>query len=224
MELLTLNHIKKTYGRKKKTIALQDFQLTLEQGEMIAVMGKSGSGKSTMLQLLAGIDVPDEGQYRFQGQDMRQMKGDRLTRFRRDHIGVIMQHFALIPNDTVFGNIELPLRLQKVPKKQRREMVEEIAKEVGISKHLEKYPNELSGGEAQRTAIARAVVHQPQLILADEPTGALDEANSQSIMEVFHRLHDKGNTCLIVTHDPKVAMECERIVYIRDGKNQAKPQ
>lgn len=220
MELIKLKNLTKTYGTKKKITALNGFDLTVRKGEMLAIMGRSGSGKSTVLNLIAGIDQLGGGSYFFEDTDMSKVSGDKLTRFRRDQIGVVFQHFALIDDYTVYQNIALPLKLSKTPKAEADQKIKKIAAELEITPLLQKYPKELSGGEAQRTAIARAVVTEPKLILADEPTGALDEETGKKIMQVFHKLHEKGNTLVIVTHDPAVAASCERTVRIKDGKNE----
>ncbi len=220
MELIKLKNLTKTYGSKKNIIALDGFDLTVRKGEMLAIMGRSGSGKSTVLNLIAGIDQLGGGSYFFEDTDMSKVSGDKLTRFRRDQIGVVFQHFALIDDYTVYQNIALPLKLSKTPKAEADQKIKKIAAELEITPLLQKYPKELSGGEAQRTAIARAVVTEPKLILADEPTGALDEETGKKIMQVFHKLHEKGNTLVIVTHDPAVAASCERTVRIKDGKNE----
>jgi putative ABC transport system ATP-binding protein len=186
---------------------------------MLALMGKSGSGKSTVLNIISGIDGLQKGSYRFKNQEMAKVRGDKMTVFRRDNIGFVLQHFALIEDATIYDNIALPLRLCRKPKSEIKERVRKLAVELGIEKQLNKYPKELSGGEAQRTAIARAIINQPKLILADEPTGALDEENSRKIMEIFQKLNAQGNTFIIVTHDPNVGVMCKRTVYIKDGKN-----
>lgn len=222
MELLTLKNISKSYGKKKKVKALQGFDLSLQKGEMVAIMGRSGSGKSTVLNILSGIDALETGDYFFQEKDMRKVTGDKMTIFRRDHLGFVLQHFALIPNYTIYDNIAFSLRLRHEPKKRIKEKVIAIAKQLEIEKHLSKYPHALSGGEAQRVAIARAVVHNPEVILADEPTGALDEETGKKIMDIFKQLHNQGNTLVIVTHDPNVAAMCQRTVRIKDGKNIGK--
>lgn len=222
MELINLKKIEKNYGTKKKITAVRSFDLAIQQGEMLAIMGRSGSGKSTVLNVIAGIDKPSGGTYLFEGKNMLKITGDRMTRFRRDHIGVVFQHFALIDDYTVYNNIAIPLKLRRISKAETDRRVREISEELGISTLLSKYPKELSGGEAQRTAIARAVIAKPKLILADEPTGALDEENGSKIMQVFQKLHDQGNTIVIVTHDPDIAAMCERTVWIKDGKNQTK--
>ena len=219
MEVLKLENISKTYGNKIKTKALKDFNLTVQRGEMVAIVGKSGSGKSTVLNIISGIDQLEQGKYIFNQMDISKLMGDNITIFRRDNIGFVLQHFALIEDYTVFKNIALPLLLKKVSKKEIDIMVKEIVEELEIDKLLHKYPNELSGGEAQRVAIARAIINKPKLILADEPTGALDEATGNKIMQVFKKLHKQGNTIIIVTHDANIASKCERIIEIKDGVN-----
>lgn len=219
MELISLKNVSKGYGEKKKVLALQGFDFSVQQGEMVAVMGKSGSGKSTVLNILSGIDSLEKGEYFFRERDMRSLTGDKMTIFRRDHIGFVLQHFALIPSYTIYDNIAFSLRLRHEPKQMVAEKVKTIAKQLEIAKHLSRYPRELSGGEAQRAAIARAVVHNPELILADEPTGALDEETGIKIMEIFKQLNKQGKTLIIVTHDSNIAQMCGRMVRIKDGKN-----
>lgn len=219
MELITLKNISKSYGYRKKVKALQGFDFSLSKGEMVAIMGKSGSGKSTVLNVLSGIDILDDGEYFFQGKDMKLVTNDEMTLFRREHIGFVLQHFALIPDYTIYDNIAFSLLLQHESKQKVRERVFAIARELEIEESLFKYPDEVSGGEAQRAAIARAIIHNPQLILADEPTGALDEETGIRIMNILKKLHEKGHTIVIVTHDSNVAAMCERTVWIKDGKN-----
>lgn len=219
MDLITLKNISKTYGSKGTITALEDFNCTIRQGEFVAIMGKSGSGKSTVLNIISGIDAMQKGGYQFDGQDMSKIHGDQLTCFRRDNIGFVLQHFALIPDYTVYDNIALSLRLKRENEKKIRQKITAIVEELDIASTIDKYPNELSGGEAQRVAIARAIIHKPKLILADEPTGALDEDSGRKIMSIFKQLHSNGNTIIMVTHDPEIAKMCERIIYIKDGKN-----
>ncbi len=219
MNLITLKNISKTYGSKGTITALEKFNCTIRQGEFVAIMGKSGSGKSTVLNIISGIDAMQSGEYQFDGQDMSKIRGDQMTGFRRDNIGFVLQHFALIPDYTVYDNIALSLRLKRENEKNIREKVTAIVEELDITSTINKYPNELSGGEAQRVAIARAIIHKPKLILADEPTGALDEESGKKIMGIFKQLHSNGNTIIMVTHDREIAKMCERIIYIKDGKN-----
>jgi putative ABC transport system ATP-binding protein len=217
MALLELERITKQYGQT--VTALKGFNLTVDEGEMLALMGKSGSGKSTVLNIISGIDRLQKGNYKFGNQDMSKVKGDGMTVFRRDNIGFVLQHFALIQDATIYDNIALPLRLARKPKAEIKERVKKMAAELDIEKQLKKYPKELSGGEAQRAAIARAIINTPKLILADEPTGALDEENSRKIMEIFQKLNKQGNTFIIVTHDPNAGAMCKRTVKIKDGQN-----
>lgn len=217
MSLLSLENITKSYD--KNTVVLNKFNLSVDSGEMVAIMGKSGSGKSTVLNIISGIESADDGRYIFKENDMSKISGDKMTVFRRENIGFVLQHFALIENNTIFKNIALPLYLKHESKKVIRDKVVALAKELEIENKLEKIPKQLSGGEAQRVAIARAIINQPSLILADEPTGALDENTGLKIMQIFRKLHQKGHTFIIVTHDPGIAEMCDRIIKIKDGKN-----
>ena len=215
-EIIKLKDVSKAYSNK--VLALNQFNLSVGENELVAIMGKSGSGKSTVLNLIAGIDTVDSGMYLFQNKDMRQLSKDEFAKFRRKNLGFILQHYALMHGETVYDNIALPLRLEKVNKSERMERVHEVSKLLCIEDQLQKYPSALSGGEAQRVAIARAIIHHPKLILADEPTGALDEDNSRRIMDIFLKLKELGNTIIMVTHDHDVARVCDRIVTIKDGK------
>ena len=217
MSLLSLENITKSYD--KKSIVLNEFNLSVNTGEMVAIMGKSGSGKSTVLNIISGIESADSGRYIFKGNDMSKVSGDKMTVFRRENIGFVLQHFALIENNSVFKNIALPLYLKHESKNVIKGKVLELAKDLGIENKLDKKPKQLSGGEAQRVAIARAIINQPSLILADEPTGALDENTGLKIMQIFRKLHQKGHTFIIVTHDSSVAEMCDRTIKIKDGKN-----
>lgn len=217
MSLLSLENITKSYD--KKSIVLNEFNLSVNTGDMVAIMGKSGSGKSTVLNIISGIESADSGRYIFKGNDMSKVSGDKMTVFRRENIGFVLQHFALIENNSVFKNIALPLYLKHESKNVIKGKVLELAKDLEIENKLDKKPKQLSGGEAQRVAIARAIINQPSLILADEPTGALDENTGLKIMQIFRKLHQKGHTFIIVTHDSSVAEMCDRTIKIKDGKN-----
>lgn len=180
MELLSLKNISKYYGKKQQIKALDGFSAIVQEKEMLALMGKSGSGKSTILNIISGIDLTDSGNYVFEKEDITRKKGDAMTLFRRKNIGIVMQHFALVEDMDCFENIALPLRLEKVNKREIYNRVGEVANKLGIADKLKKLPRELSGGEAQRVAIARAIINKPKLILADEPTGAVEIVQQKS--------------------------------------------
>lgn len=217
--MLKLTGIKKSFGKKDaKVEALKGVDIEISEGEMVAIMGKSGSGKSTLLNICGALMKPDQGTYEFRGKALDMEKQSVLTKLRRDHIGFVVQYFALMEDSNVFENVALPLRYQKRTRKVIREEVRETLKILEIAEKERAFPEELSGGQQQRVAIARAIVKDPELILADEPTGALDEATEESVMEVFDRIHQMGKTLIIVTHDEKVAKRCDRTIYLRDGR------
>lgn len=217
-KIIELKDIYKTFGKKEAAVkALKGINLTIRQGEMTAIMGKSGSGKSTLLNIMGGIMSPDAGEYRYNGEPLDTRSQKVLTGFRRKEIGFVVQYFALVEDLNVFQNVALPLKYQGYAKKKIKEMVMSALKELGIEDKAKSYPTELSGGQQQRVAIARAIVKQPKVILADEPTGALDEATGDSVQEIFRELNKKGKTIVIVTHDEKVAKRCERIIHVKDG-------
>lgn len=217
--MLKLTGIQKTFGKKDARVeALRGVDMEIHRGEMVAIMGKSGSGKSTLLNICGALMKPDQGEYRFDGKLLDLDKQKILTKMRKDHIGFVVQYFALIEDMNVFENVALPLRYQKLHRREIRSRVTETLKLLEIEDKIKSYPDELSGGQQQRVAIARAIVKNPQLLLADEPTGALDEATGESVMEVFEQIHRMGKTLIIVTHDEKVADQCDRIIYLRDGR------
>lgn len=217
--MLKLTGIYKAFGKKDARVeALRGVDMEIHRGEMVAIMGKSGSGKSTLLNICGALMRPDQGEYRFDGKVLELDKQKVLTKMRKDHIGFVVQYFALIEDMNVFENVALPLRYQKLPRREIRSRVTEALKLLEIEDKIKAYPDELSGGQQQRVAIARAIVKNPQLFLADEPTGALDEATEESVMEVFEQIHQMGKTLIIVTHDEKVADRCDRIIYLRDGR------
>lgn len=219
MAYLELRDIEKAYGGKKNRCpVLQGLTLSIEQGEMTAVMGKSGCGKSTMLNIMGGLDWADSGEYEVAGKAIGKLKGEALARFRRKHIGFVVQNFALIDDMTVSQNIELPLRYRGISPNRRRETVARLLEELEIEGKGQELTRDLSGGERQRVAIARAIACEPDILLADEPTGALDEKTGGEILKILHGLNQKGKTILIVTHEPSVARECGRILYMKDGK------
>lgn len=218
--MIQIENVVKTFGKGKKEAvveALRGISLSIQEGEMVAVMGKSGSGKSTLLNILGGMMSADSGTYLYDGKEVNFKSQKELVRFRRNEIGFILQYFALVDDLNVFRNVALPLKYQGYSRKKVKKMVMEALTDLGIEDKAKAYPAELSGGQQQRVAIARAVVKSPRVILADEPTGALDEATGEEVQKIFRRLNEKGKTVIIVTHDAKVAQKCDRIIHVKDG-------
>ena len=217
--IISLKGICKTYGKGDGLVtALNPINLDIQKGEMVAIMGKSGSGKSTLLNLLAGLDIPDSGEYIYNGKEINTKNQNKMAKFRRNDVGFVVQHFALIDEYSVQQNIALPLRYGKLKGVSTKKRVKEIAERLEISEKLKKYPSQLSGGQAQRVAIARAIAHKPSLLLADEPTGALDEETGKSIMNLFKEINKEGTTVIVVTHDANVASFCQRVIRLHDGE------
>lgn len=218
--MIRLEHVTKTYNKKKANAftALKDVSLTIKDGEMVAIMGKSGAGKSTLLHILACVDTYDEGEYYLGQQRIRNLSETKLAQIRNESIGLVMQDYALIEDYTVLENVMLPLNLAKKKRKDRRHVAMEALERVGMQDMAKKRVAELSGGQKQRTAIARALVNEPEVLLADEPTGALDSGNAEAVMELFRKINEEGTTVVIVTHDGDMAQYCDRIVEIWDGE------
>lgn len=218
--MIQLIDICKTYGKKQNQInALQEISMEIGQGEFLAVMGPSGSGKTTLLNLLGGLERPSGGTYLYQDREVHRMNVMQLNAFRRDQIGFVFQEYNLLDDSTVFENVELPLRMRNIKKKARRDKIQELLELFGIAQCSRKYPSELSGGEQQRCAIARAVAADCQLLLADEPTGSLDSGNGIQVMEILAGLNrERGTTIVMVTHDRGIAEYAGRIIFIRDGR------
>lgn len=218
--MLRLNNVSKQHGHDGiVTFAIKNISLTIQQGEMIAFMGPSGSGKSTLLNILGCLDSLSEGEYFFDSMLISSKTNKELAELRNSQIGFVFQNFALLQEYTVLENVEIPLLYRKsISEKQRKQRVTKVLQSVGLDSHVNKKPSQLSGGQQQRVAIARALVGEPSVIMADEPTGALDQKTGQEIMNVFKEIHKNGKTILIVTHDPKIASYCQRIIFIQDGE------
>lgn len=217
--MISIQNITKIYNRNSSDLpALQNVSLEILDGEMVAIMGASGSGKTTLLNIIGCMDGWNEGSYLFNGTDVGKLKNAGLDRFRRQNFGFIFQQFALLKDYTVRENVELPLRAVHMPKKKRLEIVTDMLEKVGMEQYADKIPAKLSGGQQQRCAIARALVTEASVILADEPTGALDSATGQEIIDLLIQLNRSGKTVIIVTHDEKVAAQASRVIYLKDGK------
>ncbi|MHC2834891.1 ABC transporter ATP-binding protein [Bacillus sp. F9_6S_D1_P_5] len=213
--MIRLENVAKCFGHSNFS-ALKDINLTIEQGEMIAIMGPSGSGKSTLLNIIGLIDSPSTGKYFLDGMDTSTLKAN-YHKYRNTEVGFVFQNFSLLDDYTVVENVMLPLVYRRISHKKRMQISKEMLKMVGIERHINKYPYELSGGEQQRTAIARALAQDTKIILADEPTGALDQENGKKIMSILKEIHKQGKTVLVVTHDQKVAACCQRTIRMLDG-------
>jgi len=197
--------------------ALRGINLQIARNEFVAIMGPSGSGKSTLMNILGCLDTPSSGTYRFNQSDITNLNDDELSDIRNKHIGFIFQSFNLLPRLTAVENVELPLVYAGIDKETRQDMSRKALEKVGLADRMKHRPTELSGGQRQRVAIARALVNTPGIILADEPTGALDTNSSLEIMDIFRQLHAEGNTILVITHEHDIAACCKRIILIRDG-------
>lgn len=217
--MIKLIHVKKDYTEGGViTNALKDINLEVKDGEFVAIMGASGSGKSTLLHILGGMDKLTSGEYYYNDEAVHDMSMGRLNIFRRDHVSFVFQNAALMKYYTVAENIEMPLLSMNIGKKERKKIIEDKMEAVGIAHLAKKLPIHISGGEQTRTAIARALAGDNELLLADEPTGALDQTTGKEIMEVFKKVHEMGKTIILITHDPNVAAYADRIIRIEDGK------
>ncbi len=218
--MIELKNITKTYsvGKDGEFRALDEVSLIIEKGDFVAIQGASGSGKSTLLNIIGLLDDYSQGQYLLAGQDVSGLKDGKRATLRNQHIGFVLQDFALLNSQTVYYNVMLPLLLGNTPYGQIKQKVMKALKAVGVEGQAKKKANQLSGGQRQRVAIARAMVTEPQVILADEPTGQLDSKTGQAIMEIFRELNDRGITIVMVTHDDKVAGYARRRILLSDGK------
>ncbi|WP_350343415.1 ABC transporter ATP-binding protein [Proteinivorax tanatarense] len=218
MDIIKLNNISKVYGKNNAKVgALKNISLNIKQGELISVVGKSGCGKSTLLNIIGGLDIASSGEYTFKDKKVSNLKTNELAKFRSENIGFIVQHFALINDMTVFENVALPLKYNKKSSKEIKRTVMEILEEMEILEKASSYPTQISGGQCQRVAISRALACKPSVILADEPTGAVDEQTGLQILETFKRLNKQGITVIIATHDKEIANSCNRVIEMKDG-------
>jgi putative ABC transport system ATP-binding protein len=219
MALIETVDLWKTYVMGTEEIhALRGVSIQIERGEYVAIMGPSGSGKSTLMNLIGCLDTPSKGSYLLNGKQVSQMNDNELARIRNEEIGFVFQTFNLLPRATALHNVELPLVYAGVPAKDRDERAKGALQKVELGERMTHRPNELSGGQRQRVAIARALVNNPSILLADEPTGNLDSKTGVEIMALFAKLHESGNTIVLVTHEPDVAAYARRSIHIRDGQ------
>lgn len=217
--MITLENVTKIYkGDLFETVALQNVSLKIDQGEMIAIMGESGSGKTTLLNILGGMDALTSGEYYLHDFAVHNCKPSDLDVVRKKYISFIFQHFALMEEYDVYENIEAPLIARNIKKSERKKRIKEVVVKLGIEDLIDKFPCQISGGQKQRVAFARAIVTDCPIILADEPTGALDEENTENIIKLFENLHREGKTIILITHDSRVASHAQKIIEIKDGR------
>ena len=216
MPLIELQNINKSFGSKdKQTMVLKDLNFHVDEGEMVAITGKSGAGKTTLLNIIAAIDYPDSGKYIYDGEEVSFRNTSQGIKFRKNKMGLVVQHFALINDYKVYENVEMGLWESGIKGSRRKEKVMEVLESLGIADLKDKYPNVLSGGEKQRVALGRAIINEPKLLLADEPTGSLDSDTERDILSILKNLNNKGITIVMVTHDEDVANICNRIVVLK---------
>ena len=217
--ILQLKSVYKNYSRGKTEVpVLKDICLEVEKGEYLAIMGPSGSGKTTLMNLIGCLDVPTSGEYILDDKKINELDDNALADIRNQYIGFVVQNFYLLPKMTALDNVALPLLYAGVPQKERRERAAEALKSVGLEERVNFFPNQLSGGQCQRVAIARAMVTNPSMLLADEPTGALDTTSGNQIMEIFRQLSDRGMTIIMITHEPSIAACADKTYHILDGQ------
>jgi putative ABC transport system ATP-binding protein len=218
VEIIKLKNINKVYNSKNNQVnALKDINLTIDKGELIAIVGPSGSGKSTLLNIIGTLDTVTDGEYLLRDEQVEKLNNYQLSKLRNKTFGFVVQHFALINDYTVSENIEIPLEYGRVKHSERKILINKVVEKLSLTDKINKNVKELSGGQCQRVAIARAIVNDPEIILADEPTGALDQKTGQDVMNIFKNLNEEGKTVIIVTHDLRIANECNRIIKIEDG-------
>ena len=217
--LIVFDHLCKFYQMGEETVrAADEISFTIEKGEFVAIVGKSGSGKSTCMNIIGCLDVPTSGKYYLQGEDVGQLSKNALAETRNKMLGFIFQQYNLLPKLSVLENVEVPLMYAGVPKPERRQRAEAALEKVGLKEKMKNRPNQLSGGQQQRVSIARALAGNPQVILADEPTGALDSRTSREVLGMLQQLHQEGRTVVLITHDNSIAITAPRIIRLEDGE------
>lgn len=219
MKLIRMKSIERFYGKgENKVNALRGLDLSINSGELVAIVGPSGSGKTTLLNILGCLDLPNKGECFIDNVDVCRLSQKELANIRNSKFGFVVQNFALLDDYTVYENIKIPLDYGSVKLKDKKQKINTVLKKLNIGDKINKYPTELSGGQCQRVAIARALVNNPDIILADEPTGALDKEMGQQVIDIFKEINKSNKTIIIVTHDLNIASQCDRIITIEDGK------
>jgi len=217
-KIIQIEQLTKIYHLGKvKVEALRGVSFEINTGDFVSIMGPSGSGKSTLMHIIGCLDYPTGGKYFLSGQDVNKLNDDQLALFRNQKIGFVFQEFNLLPKATILRNVELPLTYNSTNSRNKKRLAVQALEEVGLGDRLKHRPNEISGGQKQRVAIARALVNHPSIILADEPTGNLDSKTGQDIMNIIKKLHDDGNTIILVTHESEIAQYSQRVIHLKDG-------
>ncbi len=217
-KLIEMEDVKKSYDLGETEVhALRGVVLTISKGEFLSIVGPSGSGKSTLMHIIGCLDIPSSGSYRLDGKDVGELNDNELADIRKELVGFVFQDFYLLPDVSAWYNVSLPMIYNRVPPKERKERAIMLLNDVGLSDRINHLPNQLSGGERQRVTVARALSNNPQIILADEPTGNLDSKTGEEIMEIFHKLHKGGRTVILVTHEHYVAEKAIRKIHLKDG-------
>ena len=218
-KLIQMVDIRKEYKMGDEIVYANDgVSIDIDRGEFVAIVGKSGSGKSTLMNIIGALDVPTSGKYLLGGRDVGKLSDNQLADIRNEMIGFVFQQYNLLPRMNLLENVELPLLYAHVPSEERKRRAMEALDKVGIADKAKQMPNQLSGGQQQRVSIARALASNPSLILADEPTGALDSKTSRQVLDFFKKIHEEGNTVIMITHDNAIALEAKRVIRIADGK------
>lgn len=217
-KLIEMENVEKVYKLGETEVhALRGLDLTINKGECVSIVGPSGSGKSTIMHIIGCLDVPSFGSYNLEGRDVGEMNDNELADIRKELIGFVFQDFYLMPDVSAWYNVSLPMIYNRIPPRERKERATQLLDSVGLSQRTNHFPNQLSGGERQRVTIARALANNPEIILADEPTGNLDSKTGEGIMQIFDRLHEEGKTIILVTHEHYVAEKALRKIHLKDG-------